>query len=222
MAKSAPFDEQATEYDGWFDDNRAVYLSELEAVRALLPPHAKPLEVGVGTGRFAQPLGIALGVEPSLAMRRIAEGRGIRTVEGVAEDLPFGDGAFDLVLMVTTLCFVDDADQSLREAHRVLSPGGHVVVGFLDRATELGRKYEQRRAKSEFYRLARFFSAEEVLAALAHAGFCDLRAVQTVFGGAAGSEEGAEPVVRPGHGAGLFVVVRGRRHAGVGGTGFAP
>ncbi len=213
MARTGPFDIRAVEYDRWFDEHRAIYLSELEAVRALLPAHSRPIEVGVGTGRFAQPLGIALGVEPSEAMRDIARSRGIEVVDAVAEDLPFGDASFDLVLIVTTICFVDDVDRTLKEAHRVLADGGHIVVGFLDRETELGRQYEARKSDSEFYSVARFYSSAEVLGALERAGFGELASAQAVFSPATDSEE-SPPTVESGHGAGLFVVVRGRKGAG--------
>lgn len=212
LARTEPFDEYASEYDEWFEENRSVYLSELNAVRTLLPAHSRPVEIGVGTGRFAGPLGIGSGAEPSAAMRDIAQRRGIETVDAVAEDLPFRDASFDLVLMVTTLCFLDDVDLALREAHRVLEVGGHIVIGFLDRETELGRQYEARRSASRFYRVARFCSSQELCAALQRAGFSDLVWAQTVFGAPQEPEEGSS-VVRAGHGEGLFVVVRGRKRA---------
>ena len=65
--------------------------------------------------RFAAPLGIRLGVDPSLEMSRIAQKRGIDVVHGRAEDLPFDDTSMDFVLMVTTLCFLDDVEQAFAE-----------------------------------------------------------------------------------------------------------
>jgi len=209
MARTEPFDRRAHDYDAWFEEHRAVYLSELEAVRSLLPQHVKGLEVGVGTGRFAEPLRISSGVEPSGPMREIARARGIRVLDAVGEDLPFGDGVFDLVLMVTTLSFLDDVDLALAEAWRVLAQGGHLVVGFLDRDTELGRAYESRRAASEFYREARFWSSSDVLEAFRRARFEDVVCVQTI-------REWPDDVsdVKPpesGCGEGLFVVIRGKK-----------
>jgi hypothetical protein len=48
-----PFVTHYSQYDGWFERQRPAYLSELLAVRALLPFQGHGLEVGVGTGRFA-------------------------------------------------------------------------------------------------------------------------------------------------------------------------
>ena len=98
MTKATPFDEHATEYDSWFDENRALYHAELAAVRDMLPIGGQGVEIGVGTGRFAAPLGIALGVEPSHGMAELARKRGMEVLEGVAEALPLADGAFDFAL----------------------------------------------------------------------------------------------------------------------------
>lgn len=141
-----------------------MYDAELEAVRQLVPaPGAEGMEVGVGSGKFAAPLGIKIGVEPSEKMATKARKQGITVYPGVAEDLPFSDGRFDFVLTVTTICFVDDVIKSFREAFRVLRPGGSIIVGFVDRESKLGRQYADRRDWSKFYREATFFSTREVL-----------------------------------------------------------
>jgi SAM-dependent methyltransferase len=49
------------------------------------------VEIGVGTGLFAVPLGILIGVEPSPRMAELARYRGIEVLENVAEELPFAD-----------------------------------------------------------------------------------------------------------------------------------
>ncbi len=76
MAKSDPFDSYAMKYDEWFDRNRFVYESELQAIKELIPRSKNSIEVGVGSGRFAVPLGIKLGVDPSKEMGKIAGKRG--------------------------------------------------------------------------------------------------------------------------------------------------
>lgn len=112
MVRIKPFDEFPEVYEEWFVVNRFAYESELQAVKSLLPARGIGMEVGVGSGQFAAPLGIRVGVEPSGGMRTIAAGRGIEVVNGQAEHLPYEDGRFDFVLMVTTLCFLDDVDVS--------------------------------------------------------------------------------------------------------------
>ncbi len=180
MTKTSSFDMHHERYEAWFVEHSAAYVSELLALRSLLPVEGRGLEIGVGTGRFAAPLGLQVGVEPSAAMRTLALARGIEVVEGVAEDLPFADGTFDHVLIVTTICFVDSPARMLAETRRVLRGGGLVVVGFIDRESDMGRHYEAHKEESVFYRQATFFSAGEVRVLLEEAGFCVSAWVQTL------------------------------------------
>lgn len=209
MLGENPFEQRSALYDAWFTSHPHAYASEIEAVRELLPPTGEFVEVGVGTGRFAVPLGIRIGLEPSPAMRAIARARGIEVLDGVAEALPFPNHSYDGVLMVTTICFVDDIDQSFREAHRVIRPGGCIVVGFIDRASSLGKKYELRKNESLFYRHAHFHSVDEVVRPLYAAGFTPLQFVQTLFKDAETMDH-PDPVLN-GYGTGAFIVVRGKR-----------
>jgi SAM-dependent methyltransferase len=206
VPKIEPFERNVSRYEAWFDSNQRAYDSELKALRALLPNTGEGLEVGVGTGRFAAPLGLRVGVEPSPAMGKLASQRGIEVRLGVGEDLPCEDGSFDFVLVVTTLCFFDDVPVALRETYRVLRAGGYLLIGFIDRESPLAKLYEKRKRHNVFYREATFFSADEVIYNVEQAGFCDLVFRQTIFENPTEMKD-TDPV-KPGHGEGLFVVVR--------------
>jgi SAM-dependent methyltransferase len=91
MPMAAPFEVHHRRYEAWFERHEAAYHSELLAVRALLPWRGLGLEIGVGSGRFAGPLGVRVGVDPSAAMLRYANARGVLAARGVAEALPFRD-----------------------------------------------------------------------------------------------------------------------------------
>ena len=209
MPKISPFEKYAEQYEDWFEKNRWVYEAELRAVKAMLPPEGHGLEIGVGTGRFAEPLGIKIGVEPSKRMREIAQKRGIKVLDGVAEKLPFDDSQFDFVLMVTTVCFVDDINKALLEAHRVLSHGGMIIIGFVDRNSMVGQIYLDRRNDNVFYKEATFFSVDELVKIIVRSGFIDLTFNQTIF--KALSKTTRDEPVKPGYGEGSFVVIRGRK-----------
>ncbi len=172
MPKTAAFETYADAYDGWFEDHRPIYEAELQAIGQLMPTTAvEAMEVGVGSGKFALPLGIRVGVEPSEKMAARARSQGIDVHAGVAEALPFADECFDLVLMVTTVCFVDDVSTSFSECARVLRPGGSLIVGFVDKASDLGQRYLQKQSESRFYGEATFFTTGEIAAYLLETGF---------------------------------------------------
>lgn len=95
------------------------------------------LEVAVGTGRnFAYyPEGAHLtGVELSPAMLEIAHKRAAELgVEvdlrvGDAQCLPFPNESFDTVVFTLALCTIPDERKALCEAHRVLKPGGRLLL----------------------------------------------------------------------------------------------
>jgi len=179
-----PFEEHAEQYDKWFEDNAQVYEQEVQAVAEMLPyldAYPRRLEVGIGTGRFASPLGFEMGIDPAVEMLNIAKQRGLTVFRGVGEYLPFTPKSFDIVLMVTTLCFLQDVNKALNEIRRILRLRGKLVIGYIDGDSVLGESYEKRRGKSTFYEGATFYTTNEVKQVLAKAGFLWLE-----FGGYGG------------------------------------
>ncbi|WP_298266885.1 class I SAM-dependent methyltransferase [Geobacter sp.] len=209
MPQVLPFEKCIERHEAWYERHSHAYRAELAAVRELLPEKGNGVEIGVGTGRFASPLGIGIGVEPSPSMGKVAAERGIQVVEGVAERLPFPDQSFDFLLMVNVVCFLDDPIAAFREAWRVLRDGGSLVVGFIDADSPLGREYQEKKGASPFYREAHFHTSAETISWFRAAGFADLAFRQTLFRPL--EEINSEEPVREGYGEGSFVVVRGRK-----------
>lgn len=212
MTKISPFERFTDQYEAWFDKHLMVYEAELRAIKEMIPSGKSGLEIGTGSGRFAAPLGIRYGVEPSGRMREIAQKRGIQAIDGTAERLPFDDSRFDFVLMVTTICFVEDIGMSMQEARRVLSYGGLLIIGFIDRESKMGRIYLSRQNENVFYKDANFFSVLEIIEHMRGAGFTDIKFNQTVFGRL--EETAEDEPVKPGYGEGSFVVICGIKNKG--------
>ena len=206
MANTTPFDSNPELYEAWFQDHAFAYESELKAIRELLPGTGRGLEIGVGSGLFAAPLGIKQGIDPSRAMLEKARQRGIDVTQGIAENLPYKDAEFDFVLMVTTICFLDDLELAFREAHRVLKPHGSFLLGFVDKNSLIGKSYEKRKQESLFYKDATFYVLNDLLHYLKIAGFEGFSFRQTLFGSVSDMQK--PDIVKEGHGKGSFVVIK--------------
>ena len=169
----SPFDRIASNYDLWFEKEGAkIYLSELLAFYKILSFHdvnenTKILDVGTGTGRFVEILRRKVfGVDPSLNMLKITKNR-IVPVNGVCENLPFKDKSFDLVTLMTTICFVKDKIGCLNECKRVIKKSGSLIIGFINKHSEWGRLYEERaREGDSIYKYAQFMDVEELILSL--------------------------------------------------------
>jgi len=182
MPRTEPFDKYLDEYEQWFEEYRFVYESELEAVKQFIPKNGKGIEIGIGTGRFAIPFGIKEGVEASCVMRHFAMHKGLEVYQGIAEELPLSEETYDFVLMVTTICFIDNIKKALREVRRILKPGGNFTIGLVDRNSLLGKTYEDIKDQNKFYRYATFYSTDEVKKLLEENRFRNIEVIQTVFG----------------------------------------
>ena len=205
MKKYNPFDLLAKEYEAWFVENKILFQSELLALKKLVPTSKKGIEIGIGSGIFAEQLGIRYGVDPSEKMLGYARNRGLQVQTGVAENLPYDDASFDFAVFITTICFVDDPERSLQEAYRVLKNKGEIIIAILDRETPYGSTLEKAKEKNVFYKNARFFSTPEIVNLLEKYSFKISRILQTL-------ENLASTVVEypsEGFGMGSFVVVKG-------------
>ena len=206
MAKTDSFEKYANEYEDWYTKNNNLYVSELNAIKEFIPSGKCGVEIGIGSGKFAHPLGIKMGVEPSAKMAEIARTKEIEVFETSAEDLPFKDKEFDFVLMVTAVCFFDDVLKAFKEANRILKEDGFIVIGFIDKNSTLGRIYEENKTKSKFYKDATFYSVDEITEYLQKSGFDKFEYKQTLF-----NNENIIQKVKDGYGKGSFVVIKAEK-----------
>ena len=140
------YDDVAPAFD------RRYQLYDYDGIRrslaAFVSDSARPrvLEIGCGTGKWLTLLGSAgcdvAGLDPSDEMLAIARGRVDGDLRrGTAEALPWGDASFDRVIYVNALHHFVDPPRALREASRVLRPGGKLLSIGLDPHERAGRWY---------------------------------------------------------------------------------
>jgi SAM-dependent methyltransferase len=125
--------------EAWSDYVRAgrdpFFHVNLRAFLELLPPpRGVTLDIGCGEGRLGAELAAfghrVLGVEQSPTLAARARERH-EVVEVDAADLPFEDGSFPLVISFSSLMDMDDAAGAMREAARVLEPGGRFCMAIV-------------------------------------------------------------------------------------------
>jgi ArsR family transcriptional regulator len=110
---------------------------ELVLLRSLPPPGWRIADLGCGTGSFTVELAKSgahvIGVDQSASMLRLArrwakEYENVELHQASLEALPIQDGTCDLALLVLVLSYVAEIPPVLREAHRILAPGGRVFI----------------------------------------------------------------------------------------------
>ncbi len=183
-AYSPPFDTLAAAYDAWFEEEgKPIFAIEAQAFREILPLLSKPwLEVGVGSGRFAQALVIETGIDPSIKLLDMARSRGVAVLLSEGESPPFRDGAFGAVFIIVTLCFVASPLKVLTEANRLLRKDGKIVLGLVLQESPWGRYYQVKKRKGHrFYKHATFYSYDDVKRLLTQTGFSTEHVLSTLF-----------------------------------------
>jgi malonyl-CoA O-methyltransferase len=166
-----------------YDEHALVQVRAIERLLAIALPAApaphRVLDVGAGTGNLLARLAATLpgtalaGVDLAPGMALAAHERAPRAglAVGDAEELPFREGAFDLVVSTSMLQWLATLEPAFREARRVLAPGGLLAVALFGGETlrEL-REAWRAAAPGERDRTHPFHAAGEVARALAAAG----------------------------------------------------
>jgi len=133
------FTSQAEHYDrfmGRYTPPLATALADAVGVEAGM----RVLDVGCGPGGLSSELAKRVGAQSVAAIDPAAQfaaacaerNPGADVREGVAEELPWGDGEFDAALSSLVIGFMRDPDRGVREMARVTRPGGTVAVCMWD------------------------------------------------------------------------------------------
>jgi SAM-dependent methyltransferase len=140
------------------------------------------LEVGCGTGNYLLALQAltgcaACGVDPSEEMLAVARRRSdaAEFTLAAAEAVPFADQRFDFVYSVDVIHHVADPAVVVAEAFRVLRSGGRLCIATDNEATIKGRLLARYFPETISVELARYPSGSNLHAAMAAAGFGEIR-----------------------------------------------
>lgn len=183
MTKSV-FDEFARSYDQWFEkEGYLIYQMELKALENVMIETPSPkVEIGVGTGRFAEKLDVSIGIDPSLPMLKIAKKRVKYLVCGYGESIPLKTGSSGTCILVTALCFLKSPQKTISEIKRVLKKDGALVIGMIQKNSPWGRYYLKRGKEGHpIYSKANFMNPDEVIELAKREGFDLELAYSTLF-----------------------------------------
>jgi len=173
LSKSVIFDKFKDRYLEWFKENRVIFENEVRLVNALITYRGKLcLDLGVGPGFFSKELGCSTGLDPSRAMVEIARKLVDNVVLATAESLPFKANSLKTVIIVVTLCFLDDPHRALVDVFNSLEEDGEVIICIIPRNSRWARVYRRlSRRGHPFYSYARFYDVDEVVKLLEDTGF---------------------------------------------------
>ncbi|WP_449462087.1 class I SAM-dependent methyltransferase [Tardisphaera miroshnichenkoae] len=154
------------EYMRWYAENEAVYREELQLIKAMRLSNC--LDVGSGPSVFHEGIeGSAISVDLSYAMLSAGNADEDR-IQGSALSLPFRDSCVDCVSSFASVMFFKDPALFLREAWRVLKPGGTLALCAIPSDSQLGRLYsEMGKRGDKYYREAVFYTKQELISAVA-------------------------------------------------------
>lgn len=162
--------EIARSYDSWLQTPSGRYIDDREKrlILDLTSPKEgeRLLDVGCGTGdhllMFRARGCHVTGIEPSphmldMAEQKIGHRQGLHV--GKAEDLPFSDNEFDIVILMTSLEFTDDPQQAVAEAVRVCR--GRIFIGVLNKLSLIAiQRRLAGRSRDSIYNHARFYTID--------------------------------------------------------------
>jgi ubiquinone/menaquinone biosynthesis C-methylase UbiE len=205
--KDSPFDIFTEEYENWFKENELIFQSELLALKQVIPVGKEGVEIGIGSGIFADKLDIKFGIDPSEKMLNYATQRNLKVKIGFAENLPYPDNSFDFAAFITSICFVDNPEKAIKEAHRIIKDKGDLIIAFIDKESSLGKSLELEKEDSKFYRNANFYSVCEMTSMIVNNHFEITEILQTLTEMKLNNPE--KPI--KGCGKGSFIVIKGRK-----------
>lgn len=205
------FDRSSYRYDDWYDTPKGMQVlkAELDAVDSLIPSHGLGLEMGAGTGVFAELLStderVVVCLDPSAGMLRRSKEKGLISIIASGHQPPFRHMCVDFVYMVTVLEFLEEPSIAFRMIARLLKPDAPMVVLTINSESEWGSFYKKLgREGSLIFSNSRLYDFEEARAIMEEAGLVLTESFGTLTSGPEDPEAGDEKV-EPGPKAGVLL-----------------
>jgi ubiquinone/menaquinone biosynthesis C-methylase UbiE len=204
------FDKAAQSYDSWYShpQGRQILEAEVKTINKMIPQKGIGLEIGSGTGIFAESLGRTerpiICLDPSKEMLSRAVGRSKYNVLGSGEQIPLRS-AIDFTYMVAVIEFLEDPIRVFMEVKQATGEGSLIIL-FINADSTWGMFYKELGLKGDpVFRHAKLYNLENVVRLLQDSGYKIQKMIGTLTSGPMDKYVGGE-IAAPDNSAGVIVL----------------
>jgi len=210
--KVEAFNLVAASYDDWYNHPQGsqVFDAERKAVHHMIPATGLGLEIGAGTGIFAESLTsderTVICLDPSTEMIGKARSRGLPCILGYGDLLPIRVDTLDFSYMVTVLEFITEPEKVFKEIRETAKDNAVLSVLFINSDSSWGELYREIGSKGDpVFRHAKIYTLEEAYRLLNAAGY-RVTSVLGTLNSDPMSQMVDEALVEPGPRSGVLII----------------
>jgi ubiquinone/menaquinone biosynthesis C-methylase UbiE len=210
--KIEAFNLVAGTYDEWYNhpQGRQVFDAERKAVQHMIPSSGLGVEIGAGTGVFAESLTdderTIICLDPSVMMLSKAKDRGLPCILGYGDFLPLRLDTVDFVYMITVLEFINEPIEVFKEIKQTAKENAVLSILFINSDSSWGKLYREIGSKGDpVFRHAKIYTLEEVYRLLNSTGYRLTSALGTLNSDPM-SQMVDETLVEPGPRSGVLII----------------
>ena len=181
------FDIVSSNYDDWYLHPRGkqVFDAECKLLNLLIPSEGIGLEIGSGTGIFAEKFTnslrqiICLDISKGMLAESIK--RGLYIIRGSANNIPIKNNLIDFSYMVTVIEFLNNPLKMFREVKTVIKHDASLTILFINRESPWGELYlKLGKENNPVYSKAHIYDYQEILVKIIEGGFKPINAIGTL------------------------------------------
>jgi ubiquinone/menaquinone biosynthesis C-methylase UbiE len=204
------FDKASSFYDEWYEHPQGsqIFKAELKAIESMIPESGLGLEIGSGTGIFAEHLKnnyrTIICLDPSAEMLKKALERSLPCIISLGNRLPFRKNIFNFTYMVTVIEFLTEPENTISEIK--YANEGNLCILFINSDSSWGSFYQKIGWEGNLvFSKARLYQLSEVVKILDRGGYYINYKIGTLTSQPMSSDIGAE-LIKPSDRAGVIII----------------
>jgi len=159
------FDKNVERYESWYIKNLDKAKCEEFLIKSF-NLKGIGIEIGSGTCYFTRLFKDCIGIDISFEMCKFCKKyRNIEVIHCIGEKLPIKDKSLNYILIIVTICFIDNPKIVLEECYRCLKERGKILICIIPKDSYLGKMYEEKKVRGEsiFYKYAKFYTEKDIV-----------------------------------------------------------